>query len=92
MIALCSVIPILVGVLPLINHRHTGFLHNEVPGIVIPEKIQQEIIDSGEGAPQEDVRIAVELIQQLRSWMKGIYLMPAFNRYDLAVQILDQVK
>ncbi len=85
-------VPILVGVLPLINHRHAGFLHNEVPGIVIPESIQQRIIDAGEGAPQEGVRIAVELIQQMRSWTKGIYLMPAFNRYDLAVQILDQVK
>jgi len=38
------------------------------------------------------LRIAVELIQQMRSWSKGIYLMPAFNRYDLAIQILDQVK
>jgi len=85
-------VPILVGVLPIINHRHAGFLHNEVPGIVIPESIQQRIIDAGEGAPQEGVRIAVELIQQMRSWTKGIYLMPAFNRYDLAVQILDQVK
>ena len=85
-------VPILVGVLPLINHRHAGFLHNEVPGIVIPESIQQRIIDAGEEAPQEGVRIAVELIQQMRSWTKGIYLMPAFNRYDLAVQILDQVK
>jgi homocysteine S-methyltransferase len=85
-------VPILVGVLPLINHRHAGFLHNEVPGIIIPERIQRRINDAGEEAPQEGVRIAVELIQQLRSWSKGIYLMPAFNRYDLAVQILDQVK
>ncbi len=85
-------VPILVGVLPLINPRHAGFLHNEVPGIVIPESIQQRIIDAGEEAPQEGVRIAVELIQQMRSWTKGIYLMPAFNRYDLAVQILDQIK
>jgi homocysteine S-methyltransferase len=85
-------VPILVGVLPLINHRHAGFLHNEVPGIVIPEKIQQRIMDAGEEAPQEGLRIAVELIQQMRSWSKGIYLMPAFNRYDLAVQILDQIK
>jgi homocysteine S-methyltransferase len=85
-------VPILVGVLPLINHRHAGFLHNEVPGIVIPEKIQQRIMDAGEEAPQEGLRIAVELIQQMRSWSKGIYLMTAFNRYDLAVQILDQIK
>jgi methionine synthase I (cobalamin-dependent)/5,10-methylenetetrahydrofolate reductase len=84
--------PILVGVLPLYNYRHTVFLHNEVPGIIIPEKIQTRIDSADEKAPQEGLRIAVELIDQMRSWAHGIYLMPAFNRYDLAVQILDQVK
>jgi homocysteine S-methyltransferase len=84
--------PILVGVLPLLNHRHAGFLHNEVPGIVIPENIQQKMMDAGEAASQEGVRIAVELIQQMYPWSQGIYLMPAFNRYDLAVQILDQIR
>jgi homocysteine S-methyltransferase len=84
--------PILVGVLPLYNHRHAAFLHNEVPGINIPEAIQSRISAAGDDAPREGVRIAVELIEQLRQWVQGIYLMPAFNRYDLAVQILDQVK
>ncbi len=84
--------PILVGVLPLLNHRHAGFLHNEVPGIQIPENIQKRMRGAGEAASQEGVRIAVELIQQMCPWTQGIYLMPAFNRYDLAVQILDQIK
>ena len=85
-------IPLIVGVLPLFNHRHTAYLNNEVPGIVIPEEIQRRIDRAGDAAAQEGVRIAVELVQQMRSWTNGIYLMPAFNRYDLAVQILDQVK
>jgi homocysteine S-methyltransferase len=85
-------VPILVGVLPLLNHRHAAFLHNEVPGINIPRMIQKRINAAGEDAPQEGVRIAVELVEQMRSWAKGIYLMPALNRYDLAVQILDQLK
>lgn len=84
-------VPILVGVLPLLNQRHAAFLHNEVPGINIPVKIQQQMKAAGEDAQQEGVRIAVDLIEQMRSWAKGIYLMPAFNRYDLAVQILDQL-
>jgi homocysteine S-methyltransferase len=47
---------------------------------------------AGDGSTQEGVRIAVELVRQMQSWARGIYLMPAFNRYDLAVQIIDQVK
>ncbi len=85
-------IPILVGVLPLYSHRHASFLHNEVPGIVIPEVIMGRMKDAGGKAPQEGLRIADELVQRLRSWASGIYLMTAFNRYDLAVEVIEKVK
>jgi 5,10-methylenetetrahydrofolate reductase len=85
-------IPILVGVLPLYSHRHASFLHNEVPGIVIPDVIMRRMKDAGGKAPQEGLRIADELVQRLRSFAGGIYLMPAFNRYDLAVEVIEQVK
>lgn len=84
--------PILGGVLPLFGHRHASFLHNEVPGIIIPDEIQRRIKDAGENAPQEGVRIASELIEQMRAWAQGIYLMPAFNRYDLAGDIVEAAK
>ncbi len=85
-------IPILVGVLPLFSHRHASFLHNEVPGIVIPEVILGRMKDAGGKAPQEGLRIADELVQRMRSWASGIYLMPAFNRYDLAVEVVEKAK
>ncbi|MGB3702756.1 MAG: bifunctional homocysteine S-methyltransferase/methylenetetrahydrofolate reductase [Anaerolineales bacterium] len=85
-------IPLIVGILPLFNLRHAAFLDNEVPGIDIPEEIQGRIDRAGERSAEEGVRIAVEMVEKMRSWVSGIYLMPAFNRYDLAVQILDQVK
>jgi homocysteine S-methyltransferase len=85
-------IPLLVGILPLLNLRHALFLNNEVPGIVIPEDIQERISRAGDESAEEGVRIAVNLIEQMRSYASGIYLMPAFNRYDLAVQVLDQMK
>jgi homocysteine S-methyltransferase len=85
-------IPVLAGVLPLVSARHAAFLHNEVPGVEIPEAIQRRVQAAGEGAPQEGVRIAVELVEQMRPWVGGIYLMPAFNRYDLAAEVVEQVK
>ncbi len=85
-------IPILVGVLPLYSPRHAAFLHNEVPGISIPEEIQQRIRMAGENAPHEGIRIALELIERMRPWARGIYLMPQFNRYDLAAELVDGIK
>ncbi|OGO70423.1 MAG: bifunctional homocysteine S-methyltransferase/methylenetetrahydrofolate reductase [Chloroflexi bacterium RBG_19FT_COMBO_56_12] len=84
-------IPILVGVLPLFSPRHAAFLHNEVPGIEIPEEIHARLKKAGESAPQVGIRIATELIDQMRSWASGIYLMPAFNRYDLAAEVIEAV-
>jgi homocysteine S-methyltransferase len=82
-------IPLLVGVLPLYGTRHATFLHNEVPGINIPVEIQERLAAAGEGAPQEGVGIALELIEQMRSWANGIYLMPAFHRFDLAAEVVE---
>jgi len=85
-------IPLLVGVLPLFSSQHAAFLHNEVPGIVIPEVTRQRIEDAGENAPQEGVRIAAELVQEIKAWGQGIYIMPAFSRYDLAAEIIEAVQ
>jgi homocysteine S-methyltransferase len=83
--------PVLVGVLPLYSERHASFLHNEVPGIRIPEAIQQRIAGAGERAPEEGVRIAVELLEQLADFAQGAYLMPPFGRYDLGAEIIEAV-
>jgi homocysteine S-methyltransferase len=85
-------VPILVGVLPLYGLRHAAFLHNEVPGIDIPEFIQSRLKGAGEQAPYEGVKIALELIEEMRAWSAGVYLMPAFKRYDLVAEIIEGVK
>jgi homocysteine S-methyltransferase len=82
-------IPVLVGILPLFSTRHAAFLHNEVPGIQIPEEIRARVNGPGDQAPQEGVRIAAELAQQVKHWGQGIYIMPAFGRYDLAAEIIE---
>jgi homocysteine S-methyltransferase len=87
-------LPILVGVLPLYGVRHATFLHNEVPGITIPETMLRRMEQAGEAGPQEGVRIAGELLDELMTVpaIRGAYLMPQFNRYDLAAEVVDHVK
>ena len=84
-------IPVLVGVLPLASDRHASFLHQEVPGIYIPLPIQQRMAAAGAEGAREGIRIALELIQQLKERAQGIYLMPAFNRFDHAAEIIESV-
>jgi homocysteine S-methyltransferase len=85
-------IPLLVGILPLYGARHAAFLHNEVPGIVIPEATRERIEAAGEKAPAEGVKIAAELIEQIKTWGQGVYIMPAFGRYDLAAEIIENIR
>ncbi len=84
--------PVLLGILPLFSTRHVNFLHHEVPGISIPEPIRTRMEKSGEQAGKEGVRIATELVQQIKPWAQGVYLMPQFNRYDLVAEIVDSIK
>jgi homocysteine S-methyltransferase len=85
-------IPVLVGILPLYGTRHAAFLHNEVPGIVIPDAIRERISSAGEDAAEEGVQISIELAQQIKEWGQGVYIMPAFGRYDLAAEIIESLK
>jgi homocysteine S-methyltransferase len=84
--------PILVGILPLVTDRHARFLHNEVPGISIPEEIQKRMAAAGEKGATEGAQISRELILALQEDFQGVYFMPAFNRFDMVAEIIDQIK
>jgi len=83
---------IMAGILPLYNARHTEFLHNEIPGITIPDDMRQRIRRAGGKSAEAGLDMARELIAQLRSFTQGIYLMPPFDRFDLAAELIESVK
>lgn len=67
-------IPLLVAIMPLTSGRHAEFLHHEVPGILIPETLRQRMHQARE-PKREGMRIAEELIRQLRPHVAGIHFM-----------------
>ncbi|MEW6651054.1 MAG: bifunctional homocysteine S-methyltransferase/methylenetetrahydrofolate reductase [Chloroflexota bacterium] len=85
-------IPLLVGILPLASARHAAFLQHEVPGVDIPENIRNRMVAAGDQAAREGIEISIELIEQIRAFGQGIYLMPAFNRFDYAAEIIERVR
>jgi 5,10-methylenetetrahydrofolate reductase len=84
--------PVLVGILPLVSARHASFLHNEVPGISIPEGTRRQMEQAGEDGAKVGVELALALIEAVRPWAQGIYLMPQFSRYDLVAEIIEKCK
>ena len=83
--------PVLAGILPLVNVRHANFLHNEVPGIFIPDETRKRVEDAGENGAKAGVELAVELIQQIKSWANGVYIMPQFHKFDMVAEIIEEV-
>jgi len=79
-------LPVLIGVLPLASHRHAEFLHNELPGLSIPDRVRNRLRDGADGR-EEGLRIAEELIATLRRRIAGIYLIPSFGRYEGVIEL-----
>jgi hypothetical protein len=36
--------------------------------------------------------VAVELIQQLKVWAGGVYLMPQFHKFDMIAEIIETIR
>ena len=85
-----SPVPILVGLWPLSSYKQALRLHNEVPGIVIPEALLKQLESAGASARDHGFALA----RRLLDWAKdarnlgiaGAYLIPPFKRYE---EILD---
>jgi methionine synthase / methylenetetrahydrofolate reductase(NADPH) len=83
--------PVLLGVLPLVSFKNAEFLHNEVPGMQIPDAIRERMRRATPGAEarKEGVRIAREMLFAVRDRVQGAYLMPPLGKYELALEVLD---
>ena len=90
--ALGLTIPMLLGVLPLMSYRHASFLHNEVPGIEIPEELRERLQAAGDKARQVGVEMAVEFLNEAEPMVKGTYLMPSFGRYEVVADIVKELR
>src|SRR5438132_1449817 len=87
-----SPVPVIVGVLPLHSYRHAEFLHNEVPGITIPDPIRARLRDAGDGALQIGIEMAQRLVCEIRGRYAGIYLVPSFGRFEVVAEVLDALR
>jgi len=84
-------LPVLVGLLPLASYRNAEFLHNEVPGMQVPDAVRERMRKAGTGAAarKEGVAIAREMLGAVRSRVAGAYVMPPLEKYELALEVID---
>jgi homocysteine S-methyltransferase len=67
-------------------------LSNEIPGISIPSHYIERFrpdMDRQE-AEETGIEIAVELINSIKRYVDGLYLVTPFNRVNMVVRILKE--
>lgn len=82
-------IPIFLGILPLRSYKHAEFMHYEVPGIIVPEKIRERMKDARDKSAQVGTEVAKELLEQAKGMVDGVYLMPSFGRFEMISEVLE---
>jgi methionine synthase / methylenetetrahydrofolate reductase (NADH) len=84
-----SPIPLLMGIFYVRSYELALRLHNEVPGIVVPEAVQERLRRAGPNAAEEGLRMARELYQAARERAAGVYVIPPFKQPEAALEILS---
>lgn len=87
--------PIFLGVMPLTSSRNAEFIHNEIPGIKLPDSVRAAMASAGNDPVKAKIEanaIAKELIDATMERFKGIYLITPFLRYDMTAQLTQYIR
>jgi len=86
-------IPVFTGVWPLLNGRQAKFLHNEVPGISIPDAIMARMEGlEGDVGRKEGVAVAKEVTRAVLDHFPGVYFMTPFLAYQTTEELCAFVR
>jgi homocysteine S-methyltransferase len=73
-------IPVLVGIFPVWSHQLALRLHNEVPGIVVPDRVLDALRDAGPNSNEVGMEIGRNLLAESRDKADGAYVVAPFRR------------
>jgi methionine synthase / methylenetetrahydrofolate reductase (NADH) len=75
-----SPVPLLVGVWPIRSLELAVRVHNETPGIVVPEHVQERYRRAGADAAEVGAELVRELVAGVRELAAGVYVVAPFRR------------
>jgi len=82
-------IPLLVGIFYVRSYQLALRLHNEVPGIVVPDHVQARLRDAGPNAAETGLALARELLEASRERAAGVYVIPPFRQPHAALDLFS---
>jgi homocysteine S-methyltransferase len=85
-------IPILVGVWPIRTYELLVRMHNEAPGMVVPEEVQERYRAAGPNAREVGGELGLELIEGARTLAHGVYVVAPFRAPMNVVDFLPELQ
>jgi homocysteine S-methyltransferase len=81
-------IPLLLGVCPLWSYRLALRFNNELPGIVVPQSLQDALRDAGSDAADVGMAYAKRLLDEARDRVDGVYLVVPYRKPLRVLELL----
>ena len=83
----------ILGMIPLHSSKHAEYLHNEVPGITIPDEVRARLREAGDHGARGGHRAGARCHHRCaRAWAdSGLLLMPSYGRYDLVGELAHEL-
>jgi homocysteine S-methyltransferase len=85
-------VPVLAGIFPLTSYRLALRLHNEVPGIVVPQELQDGLEAAGAGAAEVGLAHASGLLREAAGRCDGVYVVAPFRRPTSVLELIADLE
>lgn len=89
-------IPFFVGILPLASLKNAEFLHNEVPGMQVPDSVMERLRKAPAKEAQREIglEVAKEALREAHDMpgVQGVYIFPPFGKYEPVVELLEVIR
>ena len=82
-------VPVLAGIFPLTSYRLALRLHNEVPGIIVPEHLQEALSSAGPAAAEVGMAHAKGLLDAARDRCDGVYIVAPYRKPTSVLELLE---
>ena len=88
-----SKVPLVAGIWPFTSYKNAEFMANEVPGVVVPEKLMERMsaAKTRDHARRVGVQIAREMIEQLDGHIAGLAVSAPFGNVKIALAALGKI-
>lgn len=85
-------IPVVAGIWPFASYKNAEFMANEVPGIVVPEKILNRMSKTSgkEDGRKVGIEIASEMVAALRGKIAGFTVSAPFGNVKTALAVMGK--